>query len=367
MNAFSLLTLSAGGDDGNVFMWTTLDDKTRFDCSKLDQWEIVFSHADAVGLFMEFKTQEEENDQLLDGGDLHIERRLYYRELIARYSHDLSLTWNLGEENTNTTEQLQAFSDFIRELDPYDHLIVVHTKPMDKDAVYTPLLGYPALDGVSLQSKIHLVKSETRHWIDRSAASGRPWIVTNDEQNPFKSGVLPDKDDYWHDNIRKYVLWGNLMAGGAGVGYYFGYAHEQSDLTCQDWRSRDHMWDMTRFAHELFILYRIPFWEMKGDDKLTDNQSAYCLHKHNEVYVVYLKDGGTTNLDLTLASGQFKVNWFDPRRGGALMTGTINQISGGAKVNIGSAPHEADRDWVVVIRAVDRLKSDTAAPYNPKS
>jgi len=29
----------------------------------------------------------QENDQLLDGGELGNERKLYYRELIARFSH----------------------------------------------------------------------------------------------------------------------------------------------------------------------------------------------------------------------------------------------------------------------------------------
>ena len=34
--------------------------------------------------------------------------KLYCRELIARFGHNLALNWNLGEENTQTTEQQQA-------------------------------------------------------------------------------------------------------------------------------------------------------------------------------------------------------------------------------------------------------------------
>ena len=33
------------------------------------------------------KTQEHENDNLLDGGKLGNERMLYYRELVARFGH----------------------------------------------------------------------------------------------------------------------------------------------------------------------------------------------------------------------------------------------------------------------------------------
>lgn len=350
MNAFSFLTLSAGGDDGNVFMWISLDSRTRYDCSKLEQWEIVFAHADAVGMFMEFKTQEQENDQLLDGGEIETERRLYYRELIARYSHHLSLTWNLGEENTNTKEQRRAFADFIRELDPYDHLIAVHTQTMEKDDVYVPLLGHPTFDGASLQSKIYEVQSETKRWIDRSAASGRPWIVTNDEQNPCKAGVLPDAEDFWHNTVRKYTLWGNIMAGGAGVGYYFGYDHAHSDLTCEDWRTRDHMWDMSRFAHELFVLNSIPFWDMQGADEMLTGKDNYCFYKTGKIYLLYLKSGGTAGLDLSGVNGKFEVKWYDPKNGGELQDGIVKQVTGGSTVNLGVAPYEPARDWVVLVR-----------------
>jgi hypothetical protein len=45
-----------------------------------------------MGLNLHFKTQEIENSQLLDGGVLGNERKLYYRELVARFSHHLALT-----------------------------------------------------------------------------------------------------------------------------------------------------------------------------------------------------------------------------------------------------------------------------------
>ena len=41
---------------------------------------------------------EEANKRELDNGELGVERMLYYRELIARFGHHLSLQWNLCEE-----------------------------------------------------------------------------------------------------------------------------------------------------------------------------------------------------------------------------------------------------------------------------
>ncbi len=53
---------------------------------------------------------------------------------------------------------------------------------------------------------------------------------------------------YTQHEVRKQTLWGVLMAGGAGVEYYFGYQFTQNDLVCEDWRSRDQSWDYCRIA-----------------------------------------------------------------------------------------------------------------------
>ncbi|MEM9364696.1 MAG: DUF5060 domain-containing protein, partial [Planctomycetota bacterium] len=120
-NAFSFLTYNAGGDGDNVWPFIERDDKLHYDCSKLDQWGIVFSHGTQKGMYLHFKMQETENDdhnrghsgghkagsvpECLDGGDLGTQRKLYCRELIARFGHNLALNWNLGEENTQSTAQ----------------------------------------------------------------------------------------------------------------------------------------------------------------------------------------------------------------------------------------------------------------------
>ena len=108
---------------------------------------------------------------------------------------------------------------------------------------------------------------QTIKWIDLSAKAGRPWFVCLDEIGPSHTGVKPDNDDYWHDGIRRQHLWGNLMAGGAGVEWYFGYNFPNNDLNCEDWRSRDHMWDLTRYALEFFHDH-LPFAKMEHHDEL---------------------------------------------------------------------------------------------------
>jgi len=348
MNSVYFLPYNIDGGDGkDVWPWTEPGEKFRFDCSKLDQWEIVFSHMDKLGLMLHIITQEQENDQGLDGGELGPQRRLYYRELIARFAHHLALVWNLGEENTNTDAQRKAFCRYIKDLDPYEHPIVCHTFPGKYDEVYNPLLGYEYFDGPSLQtSDTHV---QTLKWLDRSASAGRRWFVCLDEIGPAHTGAKPDKDDYWHDEVRKKHLWGNLMGGGAGVEWYFGYKFAHNDLNCEDWRSREHLWDMTRYALDFFRRY-LPFTEMTGHDKLTTAKNDYCFARPGQIYAIYLPAGGTTSLALGNKSATFTIEWFNPRTGGSLRMGTVDKITGPGPVTIGYPPKDADKDWVALIK-----------------
>lgn len=233
MNVFSFLTNNIQGDDKNVFPYISdqRNDFDRMDCSKTAQWDIVFDHAETKGMYLHFKTQETENDQMLDGGELGNERKLYYRELVARFGHHLALNWNLGEENTNTDAQRKAFSDYFKEIDPYAHPVVMHTYPGTQNQNYAPLLGYPTFDGASLQTDLYTGYSLTSEWVSRSAAAGRKWIVSYDEQGPSTRGVVPDAADPTHDTIRKNVLWANIMVSDVSILNWHSYDDRQF-LTC---------------------------------------------------------------------------------------------------------------------------------------
>ena len=381
-NSFSFLPYNAGGDGDNVWPFIQRNDKLHYDCSKLDQWGIVFDHAQNLGIYLHFKLQENEIDdnrkghdrdhvtikESLDGGKLGVERKLYCRELIARFGHALALNWNLGEENTQTTEEQEAMAGYLKAVDPYDHNIVVHTFPGDQDKVYTPLLGPQSnFTGVSLQNGWDKTHERTATWVRAAAKAGKNWIVANDEQGPASQGAPPDpgyeghkakgiKGAIKHDlhDIRKYTLWGNLMAGGAGVEYYFGYQLAQNDLICEDFRSRDRSWEYCRVALDFFHSNKIPFWDMNPADELvgnTDlNNSKFCFAQTDEIYLVYLPSGGTSNIDLSDAKGRFQIRWFDPKKGGRLKLGSIRRVRAGSRVSLGTPPNRPDQDWLVVIR-----------------
>ena len=370
MNAFSFLTMNIEGDDSNVYPYTGYNERLRFDVSKLDQWEVVFDHADQLGLFMHFKTQETENDQLLDGGKLGVQRKLYYRMLIARFAHHLALNWNLGEENDVFKELndpdhnlVKSYAEYFYDNDPYSHHIVIHTYPWDHNAVYPKLTGSQSkLTGASLQLHPKDVPAFTKKWVNLSASQGKPWVVANDEQGDHRTGVLPNGYSSNHKLVRNMSLWGNLMANGSGVEYYFGYEYPQSDLTCEDWRSRSEMWDYTRYALD-FFRKRVRFWEMKNFDNLLTSNNGYCLGENGNAYVVYLTSGGRAQLDLSNDSNFYKAAWYNPRTGKYVATSSI--LAGGKTVSSGLPPSNTQQDWVWMLTVDTEPDNAPTAPTAP--
>jgi hypothetical protein len=354
LNGFSFLTMNINGDDKNVYPYTTYSERLRMDVSKLDQWEIVFEHATRMGMHLHFKTQETENELLLDGGNTGNQRRLYYRELIARFGHHLALNWNLGEEiNGASLAQKQAWARYFHDHDPYHHPIVIHN-----GATHYNMMGDASeLTGFSLQlnaDDFSDMFSMTKDYLDRSAAAGKPWVVACDEPGDSRLALRPDSDPGTsHTDARRDALWSNILVGGAGCEFYFGYEKAHSDLTCNDFRSRDAFWDYCRHALALFGTGVVPFQDMTNRNGLVSGAGENgnrCLAKDGDTYLVQLRAGGSHTLNLSADAGKtFRVRWFDPRNGGPLVSG--NTFSGGGTRSLGSPPDSTTQDWLAVVRA----------------
>ena len=370
MNSVYFLTMNVQGDGKDVWPWIDENERYRFDCSKLDQWEIVFDHMDDLGLMLHIVTQETENELLLDIGELGIQRKLYYRELIARFSHHLGVTWNLGEENgpvhwspkgQNDADR-KAMAKYIKENDPYKNLVVLHTHavPEEQDLYLEPMLGDQYLDGPSLQTHSpDLIHSITNKWITKSQKANKNWVVNQDEIGPADAGAKPDADDPNHDDIRHKVLWGNLMAGGAGVEWYFGYKFAHNDLNCEDWRSRDKLWEQTKYALDFFNDY-LPFYDMQSADGLTDNKEDFVFAKNDEIYSIYLAEVKETKINLFGSKNTFMVKWYNPRLGGKLENGTIRTLKGGALNTFIGFPPNKEKDWVALIKVSKKNNKPSA-------
>ncbi|MEM6318075.1 MAG: DUF5060 domain-containing protein [Bacteroidota bacterium] len=363
MNSVYFLTMNIEGDGKDVYPYTDYDERFRFDCSKLAQWEIVFDHMDNLGLMQHVVLQETENETLLDNGDTGKERKLYLREMIARYAHHPQLKWNIGEENgpahwtpiAQNTQQQKDMVSYLKATDPYQNFVVIHSHSdyHTRDSLFELLLGFQDLDGMSMQvNRPKYVHDVTKQWAEKSAENGRQWIMPLDEIGPAWRGVDPDDRAVNNqDTIRAWVLWGNLMAGGAGSEWYFGYRNHNNDLQCEDWRSRDRMWDYTRHAMDFFQSH-VPFVDMASHDELLKGDQAYCLAKKGEVYAVYLTFGGNTTLDLSDTDAKYSVDWYNPRSGGDLQKSVLQTLDGGQVVNLGNPPSDGNKDWVALVRKI---------------
>lgn len=387
LNAFSFLTYNVGGDGHNVWPHVSDSDRLHFDCSKLDQWGIVMDHAQAKGMLIHIKLQETENDDrnlghsgkkgkvpaALDGGNLGVERKLYLRELVARFGHAPALEWNIGEENTQSTDQQNDMIEFLNRIDPYAHPIVLHTYPQEQDKRYEPMLGDQSnLTGASLQNMWDQTHQRTLKWVNASAEAGRPWVVANDEQGQADQGAPPDPgydgfdgtvtmkngQTYTLDDVRKRTLWGNLMAGGAGVNYYFGYKLKQNDLGCEDFRSRDKSWDYCGIALEFLREQNPPLERMKNMNSLVGNAAneygPWCLAAENEIYLIYSPEGREVSLDAAWKKKECEVSIFNPRTGkgpdidSVLVRDTENGLS------LTPLDSQPGQDWVFIVRRAEK-------------
>lgn len=359
INSVYMLTMNIIGDGKDVWPYSDYNERYRFDCSKLDQWEVVFDYMERQGIMAHFVLQETENECLLDMGHTGVQRKVYLRELIARFGHHLALTWNLGEENGaakwtpigQTDEQRKAMATYIKEINPYPCNVVLHTHADDhgQEKTLNPMLGFKNLDGPSLQiGNPQRVHARVKKWVEDSEKSGNRWIVNLDEIGPAWKGAMPDSHDVSHDTIRHECLWGTLLAGGTGVEWYFGYRYPHNDLNLEDFRSRQNWWKQSTIATN--FIQQFPLEEMTCVDELVNIKKAWCLAKPGEVYIVYLPSGAKKAM-LNIDTGkELSIKWFNPRKGGEMQIGSITSLNGKGLQSLGNPPAELDKDWVVVVQ-----------------
>ncbi|MEM7510133.1 MAG: putative collagen-binding domain-containing protein, partial [Bacteroidota bacterium] len=218
-------------------------------------------------------------------------------------------------------------------------------------AIYTALLGKQSpITGASLQVNYINVHKHTLEWVKKSKLSGYPWVVANDEQGSSTTGITPDGEGSNHADIRKSVLWGNYMAGGAGVEYYFGYEYPHSDMTLQDFRSRDSMWSFTRIAMD-FFRNELPFYDYSSQDHLLlgtgNNDISYAFGKPGEQFIVYSERMGELSIILTCGVDTYNLRWFNPRTGE--FTPESRKLEAGGAVPLFDPPADPDEDWVLIL------------------
>ncbi len=363
MNSAYFLTMNILGDGKDVWPFHNPEDFTRFDVSKLAQWELAFQHMQSRGILLHVVLQETENETLFDEGNTGPIRKLYLNELVARFGHHLALNWNLGEENGPASwspigqndAQRKAMSTYLKKIDPYNHPVLLHTHSHDplRSEILDSITGFQDLDGLSLQQdKREFAPKVVESWREKSKVEGKEWLITMDEIGMWHTAAVTDAEDPHHDTLRRYALWGTLLSGAAGVEWYFGAKHPHNDLTSEDWRQRDRLWELTNHAIAFFETH-LPFWQMEPNHTLINSPNAYCFQREGEVYAIYLPSPNQKTINLTGVDGQYDIQWYDPLSGGTLQYGSKKKIEGGGIRSLGSPPTRVEsnqQDWVCLIK-----------------
>jgi PKD repeat protein len=343
-NSIYFLPMNIGGDGQDTFPTVAEQNKTHYDASKLHQWETVFTHADARGIFLHFQLAETEsgNENYHDNGTLGPQRKLYYRELIARFGHHLGIEWDLGEENDYGTAKREAFAAHIKAVDPYDHPVTTHIHTNQMEGFYGPLVGNGDFDMTTFQITESGLDNgfEVEEWRARSAAAGVPWVVSIDEPQTIENDPTDEANGY--PNGRKDFMWPIYLSGGGGFEWYVqenGGGHS-FDQRIDNLREMQVALQWTRHAHD--FMSTIPFWEMDPDQSLGSSSAGgttYVLAKPGQAYAAYNDGGGAFSLDLSGQSGTYAVSWFNPRTGSWHGGGNV---AGGGVVNLGTPPFSSD-------------------------
>ena len=325
--------------------------------------ETVFAHAQRRGVFLHFVFNEAEkpNKLELDEGELGTERKLFYREMIARFGHHLALEWNLCEEYNIGFDlgpkRVQEFADYFKAIDPYDHPITVHSAKDPLEALRFTF-GDERFSLTSIQLGQNRIDTLTEEFRKATAASGRPLPISMDEFTIDKGqekGWFPvDDAQRW----RKEKLWPTYLSGG-NIEFILGDLLETDSFKTPQ---RDKLWDYVWYARR--FLQELPFWEMEPADELladaatiavtqsrgkkTYQMGGQVFAKRGEVYAIYLPTATKSGrIDLSNAKGALTQRWYNPRNG--QFEGETVKIAGGNTIPLGAPPSAVEADWVALI------------------
>ncbi|MBL7185249.1 MAG: DUF5060 domain-containing protein [Phycisphaerae bacterium] len=363
VNLIYFLPMNIGGDGKNVWPFAgninpdghPSNDNVHYDISKLRQWESVFSHAQRKEIVLHFVFNEAERKNKTElGTDLTTERKLFYRELVARFGHHNAILWNLCEEyNLNLNfgaQNVKAFARYVRDTDPYGHPITVHHSS-DPVVMWKPFLGDELFSITSLQLGSKDIEPVVETFRKLTRQAGRPIPIAIDEftVTPHSKPWLPVDDIA---ALRKEKLWPAYLSGGQ-VEFIVGDL-----LETENFAKYEDLWRYIWFARK-FLQENVPFWEMEPADDLLEGESVFkgktsthdgqVFARPGQCYALYFPSARQTGtLDLTAEGGEFTKRWYNPRTG--RFAGPTAQVKGGGKIAIGPPPEDPEKDWAMLLK-----------------
>jgi len=316
LSSLYFMTDNTGGDRDNVWPWVTKRDSEHFDIAKLDGWDLILDDLQAHGIVLHLVFEN-------DSGWTGFNRHLYYHQMVARFGHYNGLIWNLSEEyNENyTADQVKVFAQMLTDLDSYEHPLTVHHQ--GSTSRWDPFYGDDRFDLTSFHTSGSPQNTQAITARQQSETVGRPIPVSFDETGDF-TGT---------QDAHRHLVWSIYLGGGI-------YEIHTRPLTdYRDWQA--YFRDLVRART---FMEALPFWQMVPSNQLLVSGTGYVLSKAGEVYVCYLPNGGSIDLDLSSNTHIFDAVWFNPRTG---ESGEPATVTGGGVLPF-DAPDTAD--WTLLLR-----------------
>lgn len=347
LNSQCVRVLNRPGETGDVFPyvdsgsapWSDPAVLKKFDCSKLDQWEIVFEQMTKKGLHINISMSQPGNassfefaEGLLSSADpFAATRKLFYREMVARFGHHCALTWTIIEAtysfnllNTDQTKSLSGqqmvnFGAYLHSIDPYQHPVACGTELMDWNPTYMPYLNGDTLGSINCISIVNDMHSAYEYpnyyWRQRTKT---PYICFQDQ---VSGGVPYSADSATADSLAAYwgieVFWPHLLQGGSGVEMSL----ENQGRKVENFRDFRLLWKQVAIAAR--FISGLPLQSMfPGDFQLTSGQTRYPYLQlgKDSLFIVkinsnFLKTFAMDDTTRFKAGEKFKILWFSPTTG----------------------------------------------------
>ncbi len=232
----------------------------------------------------------------------------FERYMIARYAAYPLVYWTIvGEfDEAGSISGYNYHGNVFAERDPYGHLITNHPGHSDPNNIGTSrifagedwfsflLQQYPAIPGEKTAAEINQYIID-----DRQFNMPVVNIEFGYEDNNLHGRVLTTEEN------RKYA-WA-VVTGGGFFSYGNGKTIRDVDLSAL------YSDGAQQIVHLYNFMSKLPWWQMEPANQRVNN--GFCLANGDQEFVIYLPEEDSVVVDLSLNSGFYLAQWYNPLDG----------------------------------------------------
>jgi hypothetical protein len=254
------------------------------------------------------------------------EEKLFFRWLVARYAAYPNIIWDFSKEANNEKDlpYKQGWLKWLRENDPYHHLITVHDDHKDAEAgAYDELTDFRASQQHSNFHETILRQRKRRSWPVSNVESDYECGPGGVNDKTYGQAMTPEQT--------LSTLWEIQMAGGY-TAYYYTYT----------------AWDVIHpldappgyaYLKRFGGFWRATeYWKLEPSDELVNR--GWCLAQPGREYVVFQKQAQSFTLEIAGAKSPLSGDWFNPQTGKRVASGSFGNgtVSLAAPADWGNEP-----------------------------